>query len=78
MKPMRKTLRSAISLMIVCSVLCSLCSIHFAGAVDERQLQKERFDALPEDAIVCYLRGQPVYKYEINENGPHYQADPGD
>lgn len=30
--------------------------------------QQAAFDALPDDAIVCYLLGRPVYKYQIDEN----------
>ena len=61
-----KKLCSVVSLITVFAVLLSVSTVCFA--VDQKQAQEEAFAALPEDAVVCYLRGVPVYKYEIDEN----------
>ena len=44
--------------------LISVCS----AANNIEAAQQAAFDALPDDAIVCYLLGRPVYKYQIDEN----------
>ena len=55
-----KKLCSVVSLITVFAVLLSVSTVCFA--VDQKQAQEEAFAALPEDAVVCYLRGVPVYK----------------
>lgn len=51
-------------------VLCmAFMTMAPAFAASEEDAKKAAFDALPDDAIVCYMYGQPVYKYEVDENG---------
>ena len=47
----------------------------FAGSAFVANEQNElrpfsgSYDALLDDAVVCYMMGQPVYKYEVDEYG---------
>lgn len=67
MKGKRSVLMRCISLVLTASFFFVLVSVSYASVITENS-QQAAFDALPEDAIVCYLRGQPVYKYEIQDN----------
>lgn len=42
-----------------------------AQAIEAEEMQATQavYDALPDDTIVCYILGVPVYKYEVDENG---------
>lgn len=40
-----------------------------ANGRNEPQPFSDAYDALPDDAVVCYMMGQPVYKYEVDEYG---------
>lgn len=60
---------------IVALILVLSLSIVFSGSAlalneqGESQMFSEAYDALPNDAVVCYMLGQPVYKYEVDEYG---------
>lgn len=63
----RKMLRRGLSLILALSTLFIFSP--FALAATTEAAQAAAYDALPDDAIVCYMYGQPVYKYEVDENG---------
>ena len=78
---MKKRLSKILAIFLTLS-LCLSVSMITAFAVDNNatessehspysytEEQKAAFDALPDDAIVCYMHGQPVYKYEVDEHG---------
>lgn len=61
-----------ISTILVIAILCtSLCITAFADNSTKIASSPftEAYHALPDDAIVCYAFGEPIYKYEIDENG---------
>ena len=61
------------ALTFVLTLATALSAISVAGAYDANNSAvnntKAAFDALPDDAIVCYVMDTPVYKYEIDETG---------
>ena len=62
-----------LSMVVVFSLLLSLCSFSVCSAAEGTTLQatedqQAAFDSLPDNAIVCYLHGRPIYKYQITED----------
>ena len=64
----KKILRIFISIILAGSMTVSFATTCAASAIHTTEDADALFDALPDDAIVCYMLGQPVYKYEVDEN----------
>lgn len=59
---------------LICIFALMVTSIPYVGARDASVEKNdspfaEGYDELADDTIVCYMRGQPVYKYEVDEYG---------
>lgn len=59
---------------LICIFALMVTSIPYVGARDASVGKNnspfaEGYDELSDDTIVCYMRGQPVYKYEVDEYG---------
>lgn len=59
-----------VSVLLVLAMVFACASSALAAGADAVQAaaMEARYNALPDDAIVCYLFGEPVYKYEVDEN----------
>ncbi len=65
-----KRIRSAISCVLIMMLLFVFAGSTFAANERNEPLPfSDAYDALPDDAVVCYMMGQPVYKYEVDEYG---------
>lgn len=65
-----KRIRSAISCVLIMMLLFVFAGSTFAANERNEPLPfSDAYDALPDDAVVCYMMGQLVYKYEVDEYG---------
>ena len=65
-----KTGKRILAVIVAFSLCFAIAGHALASGTDliETAIQEAAYNALPEDAVVCYLMGEPVYKYEIDEN----------
>lgn len=65
-----KKARLFLVFLLVSALLLITTNSAFASSIqNESSPFSDTYNDLPDDAIVCYMLGRPVYKYEIDEYG---------